>query len=43
MNIVFATGNKSETPIPTTYTTYENSTKESTQEKIVPDFHIKIG
>lgn len=42
MNIVFATGNKSETPIPTTYTTYENSTKESTQEKIVPDFHIKI-
>lgn len=42
MNIVFATGNKSETPIPTTYTTYENSTKESTQEKIVPDFFIKI-
>lgn len=42
MNIVFATGNKAETPIPTTYTTYENSTKESTQEKIVPDFYIKI-
>lgn len=41
LNVVYVSGDKSETPVPAMYTTYENSTNENTQEKIKPDYYVK--